>query len=218
MSVLLFAQIIALALVSLLAVALLRRLRGTQARRAAAFEDFAEGRGLTLYRFPGTETLYRLTDANGTLITVEAAPRATRNGTKTPGTVNLTLPAPRLSHGFVALVVPGADRPGTRLDQALRGIASGSETPEILHLGDALAFLSEVPAEESPDLAALQQALRDPALRPDPGGRAMIALNGEGLHLRLGRTIKDPGALAPILDTLRRLQHRLDAGPRRQAA
>lgn len=218
MSVLLFAQIIALALVSLLAVALLRRLRGTQARRAAAFEEFAEGRGLTLYRFPGTETLYRLTDATGTLITVEAAPRATRNGTKTPGTVNLTLPAPRLSYGFVALVVPGTDRPGTRLDQALRGIASGSETPEILHLGDALAFMSEVPAEESPDLAVLQQALRDPALRPDPGGRAMIALNGEGLHLRLGRTIKDPGALAPILDTLRRLQHRLDAGPRRQAA
>lgn len=218
MSVVLFTQILALALGALLAVALVRRLRDTQARRAAAFEDFAEGRGLTLYRIPGTDALYRLTDAAGTLMTVEAAPRTTRNGTKMPGTVSLTLPAPRLSRGFVALVVPGADRPGTRLDQALRGVARGSETPEIRHLGDALAFLSEVPAGESPDLAVLLEALRDPALRPDPGGRAMIALNAEGLHLRLGRTIKDPGALAPILDTLRRLQHRLDAGPRRQAA
>src|SRR5690606_20868610 len=102
MSVLLLAQIIALVLTGLLALGLIRRLRATQARRAAAFEDFAEGRGLQFYRVAGATPVYRLTDSDGTVVTVEAAPApafALRKGRK-PGTVTVALPAPRLTRGF----------------------------------------------------------------------------------------------------------------------
>ena len=225
MHLIVLAQFVALVLSALLGLALFRHLRATQARRAAAFEDFAVGRGLQVYRSAVTAPVYRLSDEAGTIITVETppAPRLPFRTARKVDTVTIALPGPRLTRGLVAMVAgveagPG-DR-GARLDRALRGLGAGGdrEAVRVLPLGGAVALLADVPAGATPDLEAIRAALADPALRPEGGGTAMIALNPEGLHLRLGRGIRDPRALAPILDAMRALGAHLQAGERRRAA
>lgn len=225
MSLIVLAQFLALALGASLGLSVYRRLRDTRARRAAAFEDFAMGRGLQVYRSAVRVPVYRLSDESGTVITVETAPapRLPFGAPRKGGVVTITLPRPRLSRGLVALVAgveAGAPDRGTRLDRALRGLDAGGEKAalRVLPLAGAVALLAEVPAEVTPDLEAIRAALVHPALRPDAGGTAMIALNAEGLHLRLGRSLGEPRDLGPILDAMKALAARLQPGERRRAA
>lgn len=225
MSLVILAQFLALALAASLGLSVYRRLRDTQARRAAAFEDFAMGRGLQVYRSAVSAPAYRLSDDSGTVITVETAPapRLPFGAPRKGGVVTIALPCPRLPRGLVALVAgvdTGAPDRGTRLDRAMRGLNAGGEKValRVLPLAGAVALLADVPAEATPDLEAMRTALAHPALRPDAGGTAMIALDAEGLHLRLGRSLGDARDLGPILEAMKALAVRLQPGERRRAA
>lgn len=219
------AQILALVLSASLALGIYRRIRATRARRAAAFEAFALGHGLQLYRIAGAAPVYRMADAAGTVVTLEAPaePLLPFRAPKTPGAVTVALPGPRLGRGFVAVVAgvaAGVPDRGRRLDRALRGVARSTDPValRVLPLGDAVALLADVPPGATPDLEAIRAALAEPALRPGDGGTAMIALNPEGLHLRLGRRIGDPAELGAILDEMQRLRAGLQGADRRRAA
>ncbi|MCB1391391.1 MAG: hypothetical protein KDK12_19950 [Rhodobacteraceae bacterium] len=225
MSLVLLAQIALLAVAAFVAATATRRLRDTHRRRAAAFEAFAQGRGLHLYAIAGKTPVYRLSDDAGTTITVETPPAtlATVLRPRAGGTVTLALPSPRLARGFVA--VRGGTRatggkPEQQLDRMLRGVGRASDpvSLRVLPLGSAVALLADVAAEETPDLDAIHATLEDAALRPGADGTALIGLNAEGLHLRLGRTIADPRELGPIVDAMQRLRMSLMARHRRKAA
>jgi len=213
MSLLLLAQFLAALLAASLALTGLRRLRDTRARRAAAFEDFAAGRGLTLYR---TAAAWRLTDADGTRVTVEAPARASL-----PATVTIRLPGPQRHAGFVALVAGLAPDAGAAcLDRALRGIAAGTDPAAVRLVPQpgAMALIAGGAPETAPDLALLRETLSQPALAPAAGATAMIALNRDGLHLRLTRRVAGPQDIGALMDAMRRLRLQLDDTARSEAA
>lgn len=222
-----------IAVVMAIIAVLIWRSHQLETRRRAAYQAFADQRGLTytLSKTRGGPTIVTFADnARGLTLTVTRAYSKSSNGKSrtTPGNTKIQMADPRLPGG-IALYTPEMAAGVADAASKVMGIFDNSLSKMVLGklLGDDIgAYLGELHDHPAPagvaltimatvnpnpmfDAAAIERALSAIPAARNAERKSMILLTENGLQIRSGRDLREVAEIERFLDLAQTLQTEL---------